>query len=451
MSEKPLISFIVTVYNLENYIASCLNSILNQNFDDYEIVVVDNNSSDNSVKICQTYAEKFPDKIRFYQVPKEMAVAGTAHYFGFNFAHGEYVQYIDGDDRLKENCLREIVDLIITKKTDIIMGRYECYLEDSSENKNNIVDAAFEADKINNVSYDQALIYLSTLPNFHGVFWRYIFRKSLFEKSYKNVGGLFHFTFISSIYSDGIMLIKLFLKANSITFLDRVIYIYTRRVDGSGKGFFDQVNLSKNAIISVLSGLYFLISLKPQGGKREYLINKINYIFEFYKSGITYIDERQYDEIAQILEENIELLEGLKDCGIAELQDFYNCIKQNGCLNGVIAFTDQLKNQFLKSLRQRVCENLYIIPNGSKAMSTLTLLVQNGFHVRAIFDNDPRKQGLLYQEVPCCSPQEILTWDDKRKSAATFIASAMDESLVEILSNQLKDYGIKETQIIVKE
>ncbi|HOJ48436.1 MAG TPA: glycosyltransferase family 2 protein [Bacillota bacterium] len=451
MSDKPLISFIVTVYNLEKYIAKCLDSILNQNFDDYEIVVVDNASTDNSARICQTYAEKYPDKVRFYQVPKEMAAAGTAHYFGFNFAHGEYVQYIDGDDRLKENCLREIADLIITKKSDIIMGRYECYLEDSGENRNNIVDAAFEADKINNVSYDQALIYLSTLPNFHGVLWRYVFRKSLFAKSYKNVGGLFHFAFSSNIYSDGIMLIKLFLNANSITFLDKVIYIYTRRVDGSGKGRLDLVNLSKNSIISVLHGLYILISLKPKGGKRVYLINKINYIFEFYKSGLAYISEQQYPEIAQILEENIELLEGLKDCGIAELQDFYNLIKQYGCLNGAIAFSNQMHKSFFKQVEQRDRENLYLIPNGRKAISTLNLLRQNGYRLRAIFDNDPRKQGLLYEEVLCCSPQEIAAWDETRKSSATFIVSAMDKSLVKILINQLKGYGIQDTQIIVKE
>lgn len=451
MNEKPLISFIVTVFNLEKYIAACLDSILNQNFDDYEIVVVDNNSSDNSVKICQTYAEKYPDKVRFYQVPKEMAVSGTAHYFGFNLTHGEYVQFVDGDDRLKENCLAEIADLIITKKSDIIMGRHECYLEAGGVNKNNVIDAPFEADKINTVSYDQALIYLSTLPNFHGAFWRFIFRKSLFGKCYKNVGDLFFSPFPTRVYADGIMVIKLFLRANSITFLDRVIYIYTRRVDGSGEGFFDFVNLSRDTLASILNGLYFLISLKPQGGKRAYLISKINYIFEFYKMGLPYIEERQYSEVAQILEENIELLEGINDCGIAELRDFYNCIKQNGCLNGAVAYADQLKNQFLESLKQRDCENLYIIPNGIKAMSTLTLLKQNGYHVRAIFDNDPRKHGHLYQEVLCCSPQEILTWDDKRKRDATFIASAMDKSLVEILVNQIKGYGIKETQIIVKE
>lgn len=450
-AQKPLISFIVTVYNLEKYIGNCLDSILSQNFDNYEIVLVDNASTDTSPKICQQYAYKYPNKIKYFQVPKEIAVMGTAHYFGFGLAQGEYIQFIDGDDRLAENIVPEIADTIITKRPDFVMGRYECYLEDSSENGNNFLDAAFEADKINNVSYDDAMVYLSTLPNFHGVFWRYIFKKTLFAKTYKEVGDLFFYPFTSTLYSDGIMLLKLFLRANSVIFLDKVIYIYTRRANGSGVGFLDGPTLSRDSIISFLSALHFLISLKPKGGKHTYLINKIYYIFQFYKTGLTYVNDEMYAQIAQILEENIELLEGIQACGIEDMQIFYNCIREYGCEEGVKAYTKKQNDPFLNRLNKYNCENLYIIPSGNKTMSTLSLLNQNGYKVSAIFDNDPKKHGLTYQGVPCHSPGEILSWSNAKKASATFILSAMDESLVEILTNQLKEYGIAQEQMIIKE
>src|SRR5690606_6517251 len=66
---NPLISIIVTVYNLENYIGECLESLVQQDFSSYEIVVVDNGSLDNSPEICRAYAERYPNRVRF--VPLE--------------------------------------------------------------------------------------------------------------------------------------------------------------------------------------------------------------------------------------------------------------------------------------------------------------------------------------------------------------------------------------------
>ena len=68
MVRKKLISIIIAVYNLENYIEECLDSILNQEFDDYEIMLIDNGSTDKSIEICQNYSEKYPDKIIYVKL-----------------------------------------------------------------------------------------------------------------------------------------------------------------------------------------------------------------------------------------------------------------------------------------------------------------------------------------------------------------------------------------------
>lgn len=450
-TEKPLISFIVTVYNLEKYIGKCLDSILNQNFDDFEIVVVDNASTDSSAAICQSYAEKNPGKVRFYQVEKEMAVMGSAHYRGYEVTHGEYIQFIDGDDRLKENCLAEIAEIILSKNVDVVMGKFECYLEDGSSNKNNFNDAKFEAEKINDVTYEEALVYLSILPNFQGVFWRYIFKKSLFQKNYKQVSEIFYYPFYSTLYSDGIMLIKLFLKANSIFFLDKVIYVYTRRTDGSGIGFLGSKNLSKDSIISLLNVLYYLISLKPQGGKKLYLLNKIYFIFKFYKFGLNYIEEEQYSEIAEILKENIELLDGLYESSIEDLELFYGCIAEKGCYDGIMQYTKLIQTEFFDQLENKNSEKIYILPGGNKTISTIKLLKDNGHEVAAILDNDPQKNGHDFAGTPCFLPSVLKEYDDQRRESITFIISAMDETLTDILKKQLNGLGIDDSQIIVKE
>ena len=89
------ISIIVPVYNVEKYIAECIESVLNQNFEDYELILVDDGSKDNSLSICREYAEK-DERIRVFS--KENGGVSSARNFGFDKAEGEYITFIDSDD-----------------------------------------------------------------------------------------------------------------------------------------------------------------------------------------------------------------------------------------------------------------------------------------------------------------------------------------------------------------
>ena len=80
---KKLISIIVAVYNLEKYIAECLESILSQKFEDYEIMLIDNGSTDKSIEICEFYEKKYPNKIRYFKLPLP-TVIGRPYVFGIN-------------------------------------------------------------------------------------------------------------------------------------------------------------------------------------------------------------------------------------------------------------------------------------------------------------------------------------------------------------------------------
>ena len=95
---QPLVSFIVSVYNLEDYIGDCLDSILAQPFDDYEIMLVNNNSTDNSDAICKGYAERHK-QIRYYALTGE-PIIGRAVAYGRKKARGKYLNIVDGDDML---------------------------------------------------------------------------------------------------------------------------------------------------------------------------------------------------------------------------------------------------------------------------------------------------------------------------------------------------------------
>lgn len=91
----PYLSVIVPVYNVENYLAHCLDSILSQTFTDFEVLLIDDGSTDGSRAVCERYAAQ-DDRIRLFH--KENGGLVSARQYGFPFAQGEYVTFVDSDD-----------------------------------------------------------------------------------------------------------------------------------------------------------------------------------------------------------------------------------------------------------------------------------------------------------------------------------------------------------------
>ena len=112
----PKISIIVPVYKVEKYLHRCLNSIANQSFTDWECILVDDGSPDNSGKICDEYAEK--DE-RFRVIHQENAGVSAARNKGLDEAKGEWITFIDSDDWIELNAY-EIVSTNFNDNVDIV-------------------------------------------------------------------------------------------------------------------------------------------------------------------------------------------------------------------------------------------------------------------------------------------------------------------------------------------
>lgn len=124
---KPMISIIVPVYNMEEYLHRCLDSILNQSFKDYEILLIDDGSSDKSGQICDEYADRVPCVRVFH---KENGGVSTARNLGLKSAGGEWVSFVDADDVLLGDGLEELVSHA-SDKVDMVWGGYEVYNENN--------------------------------------------------------------------------------------------------------------------------------------------------------------------------------------------------------------------------------------------------------------------------------------------------------------------------------
>lgn len=112
-----IFSVIVPVYNVEKYIKRCIKSLINQTFTDYEILLIDDGTPDNSGIICDEYAEKYKN-IRVLH--KENGGVASARNLGLEHAQGEYIIFVDSDDYVELDMLEKIHEEILINHSDII-------------------------------------------------------------------------------------------------------------------------------------------------------------------------------------------------------------------------------------------------------------------------------------------------------------------------------------------
>ena len=127
-----MISVIVPIYNVEEYLPACIESILNQTYRDLEILLIDDGSTDNSGKICDEYAEKDKRCIVIHQQNKGSSGARNT---GLDNAKGEYISFIDGDDYIHPQMLEILYKEIEKENCDFAMISHKKVFNKLEQNK----------------------------------------------------------------------------------------------------------------------------------------------------------------------------------------------------------------------------------------------------------------------------------------------------------------------------
>ena len=128
----PAVSIIIPMYNAEKYIGECLDSILAQTFQDFEVIVVDDCSTDNSCAIVESYLPKFnqymwaTDKLQLIRSDKNSGSPGIPRNLGIILSRGEYIMFVDADDAITSTATEELYS--IAKKLDVdVVHAEKCY------------------------------------------------------------------------------------------------------------------------------------------------------------------------------------------------------------------------------------------------------------------------------------------------------------------------------------
>lgn len=121
MTNQPLVSIIVPIYNVEKYLRKCIQSLLDQSYQNYEIILVNDGSPDNCGEICDEFAKK-SSKIKVLHL--QNGGVCRARNLGMEIAKGEYFCFVDSDDWVEEDYLKDFVDNLVDEYTLIVQDAY---------------------------------------------------------------------------------------------------------------------------------------------------------------------------------------------------------------------------------------------------------------------------------------------------------------------------------------
>lgn len=127
------LSVIVPVYNVEKYIVNCVESLLNQTFNDFEILIVNDGTKDKSIELIQPYCEKYPLRIKVLN--KQNGGLSDARNYGIKHSSGEYLAFIDSDDTVHPDMFEKMMERILLDQSDICACDMEYVYEDGRRNR----------------------------------------------------------------------------------------------------------------------------------------------------------------------------------------------------------------------------------------------------------------------------------------------------------------------------
>lgn len=224
-----LFSIIVPVYNIEAYLRTCITHVLHQTFKDYELILIDDGSTDKSGKICDWYADRYSCINVIHQANHGQSYARNV---GISAAKGDYILFLDGDDYwYSKSCLKKLSDYIRSNKVPFDVVAYRGIFA-YSDGKKTVYDYRevnyWKANESHKGYTGQEFLktHLKTGHAFRWYPWLYAFSKRLFED------GKLRFP-VNRVYEDFFLIWRVLLAADRIGILPELFYVYRLKRPGS--------------------------------------------------------------------------------------------------------------------------------------------------------------------------------------------------------------------------
>lgn len=276
----PLVSIIVPTYNVKDYVEECVNSLASQTYQNVEIILVDDGSTDGSSDILDSLVEK-DSRIKVFH--KENGGTHSARNLGVEKSTGDYVMFIDPDDWFNKDCVESVLEAIKSTGADVVKFNYVKEFGSHFENKkNSLLESKLYVDN----DYERVLrMNLGLVGNELKNIQDFNFLASVCFGCYKKeiiTANSLKFTSMKEIgtFSDGLFNLSFLLKANSFYYLDKHLYHYRKNNFSSCTNTYRANFVEKNRVL--LEKIYNLVN--PEGLGQDFKLaydNRVSYsVFE---------------------------------------------------------------------------------------------------------------------------------------------------------------------------
>jgi len=275
LNDNPFFSIIIPVFNVAEYLESCLNSVISQSFTDFEAILVEDGSTDGSDKICDKLSQ---NDSRIKVIHKENEGVAVARNTGINKASGNYILFLDSDDKFKPEILQNIYNKISETNAEIIVFGYERI---NSSNQILLVskpDIDFTKNTLHKKSTDLTFLL-----------WNKAYKKNLFNNiNLKMAEGI-------TFSEDSYITLALQNQTNNFAFIPETGYSYLCRATSVTQNMNIKNHLDRLKAVTLMDELYKSNKDKPS------VLNNIKFDTKFF-----YIDPK-YDYSKSELLHNFKL------------------------------------------------------------------------------------------------------------------------------------------------
>ena len=286
MNSNPEISIIVPIYNVERYLDRCIKSILNQTFKDFELILVNDGSTDKSGVICDNY-KNIDDRI--VVIHKENEGLSSARNSGLDIAKGKYIGFVDSDDYIDKDMYHELYEALIKNNSDISICKFVRVYDDSEIkfSNNDLLE--------NNYSNIEALkeLYKENSLDFI-VVWNKLYKSGLIKNNRYPIGRK---------YEDEFIIHKLLYKCNKVTYINKELYCYYQRKNSIINSKFSIKDIDR--LDYHLDRVRFFNNINEKVLKEKSIYNFVISYFDLYsKVKYTLKDEYNRKKLKKIIIKN---------------------------------------------------------------------------------------------------------------------------------------------------
>ncbi len=284
--EKALISIIIPVYKVEKYLEKCIQSVINQTYENLQIILVDDGSPDNCGKICDEYAQK---DHRIEVIHKSNGGLSDARNKGLEMAKGEYIGFVDSDDYIEADMYEVLYNLLKQYNADVSI----CNFYTVSQGKISIKNADNGINEYNRIEILKEILLDKNIQSYA---WNKLYKKELFDeikypigKKYEDIGTTFY----------------LLEKCNKVVVTGKSEYYYINRQDSIVN------NVTESTITDYI----------------ELIIQRYDYIEENIKELSSY-NKDYLKRILKTAEKDIKSLNEVGDYTKKKYEELYNKVQK---------------------------------------------------------------------------------------------------------------------------